>query len=67
MRTTFKLDDDLLRQAIELTGITETASLLNESLNALIERETSRRLALLRGSESQLSCPPLHRMQKDAL
>lgn len=47
MRTTLNLDDDLLRQAIDLTGITEKAALLRESLKALIERESARRLALL--------------------
>ncbi|UOG93800.1 MAG: type II toxin-antitoxin system VapB family antitoxin [Candidatus Thiothrix sulfatifontis] len=31
MRTTLNLDDDLLRQASELTGITETTALLRES------------------------------------
>lgn len=58
MRTTLNLDDDLLRQAFELTGITEKAALLRESLKALIERESARRLALLGGSEPQLEAPP---------
>jgi len=48
----------LLRQAVELTGITEITSLLNESLKALIERENAHRLALSGGSESQLEAPP---------
>ena len=39
MRTTLNLDDELLRQAFELTGIAEKAALLRESLKALIERE----------------------------
>lgn len=67
MRTTLNLDDDLLRQAIELTGIAEKAALLRESLKALIERESARRLALLGGSEPQIEAPPRRRMAEDAL
>jgi len=67
MRTTLNLDDDLLRQAFELTGITEKAALLRESLKALIERESARRLALLGGSEPQLEAPPRRRSTEEAL
>ncbi|QTR48718.1 type II toxin-antitoxin system VapB family antitoxin [Candidatus Thiothrix anitrata] len=67
MRTTLNLDDDLLRQAFELTGITEKAALLRESLKALIERESSRRLALLGGSEPQLETPPRRRITEEAV
>lgn len=51
MRTTLTLDDELLREAIELTSIAEKSALLRESLKALIARESSRRLALLGGTE----------------
>ena len=61
MFTTLNLDDDLLRQASELTGITETTALLCESLKALIERENAHCLALLGSSEPQLEAPPRHR------
>jgi Arc/MetJ family transcription regulator len=67
MRTTLNLDDDLLRQAFELTGITEKAALLRESLKALIERESARRLALLGGSEAQLEAPPRRRITEESL
>lgn len=67
MRTTLNLDDDLLRQAFELTGIAEKAALLRESLKALIERESARRLALLGGSEAQLEAPPRRRTTEEAL
>ncbi len=67
MRTTLNLDDDLLRQAIELTGIAEKAALLRESLKALIERESARRLALLGGSEPQIEVTPRRRMAEDTL
>lgn len=67
MRTTLNLDDDLLRQAFELTGIAEKAALLRESLKALIERESARRLALLGGSEPQLEAIPRRRTIEEAL
>lgn len=55
MRTTVNLDDDLLSQAQFLSGLSERSSLLREALNALIQRESARRLARLGGSEPQLA------------
>jgi Arc/MetJ family transcription regulator len=51
MRTTIVLDDDLLEDAQELTGITEKTVLVREGLKSLIARESARRLILLGGSE----------------
>lgn len=54
MRTTVNLDDGLLARAQQLSGVQERNSLLREALNALIQRESARRLARLGGSEPQL-------------
>ncbi len=54
MRTTVNIDDRLLQEAQRLTGISQKTALLTESLRALIERESARRLASLGGSEPQL-------------
>jgi Arc/MetJ family transcription regulator len=54
MRTTVNLDDELLARAQTLTGLDERNTLLREALNALIQRESARRLARLGGSEPQL-------------
>ena len=54
MRTTINIDDQLFKEAMRLTGMTEKTALVRESLNALIERESARRLARLGGSEPQL-------------
>ncbi len=54
MRTTLNIDDDLLREAQRMTGVTEKTALVREGLRALIERESARRLARLGGSDSQL-------------
>lgn len=58
MRTTMNIDDELLREARRLTGVTEKAALVREGLRALIERESARRLARLGGSEPQLEDVP---------
>lgn len=58
MRTTLALDDDLLERAQAYTGLKEKSALVREALTALIERESSRRLALLGGSEPQLKRVP---------
>lgn len=54
MRTTLNIDDALLRRAAELTGIHEKTSLVRLGLEALIARESARRLAQLGGSEKGL-------------
>ncbi len=54
MRTTLNIDDDLLREARRLTGLTEKTALVREGLRALIAREGARRLVLLGGTEKGL-------------
>ena len=61
MRTTVTLDDDLITDAQELTGITDKGALLRAALTALIEREAARRLARLGGSEPDLRPIPRRR------
>lgn len=64
MRTTIALDDDLLRQAQEFTGVEERTALIREALKALIERESARRLAALGGSMPGLKDIPRRRTKK---
>lgn len=54
MRATVTLDDELVRQAQEYSGVTERTSLLREALKALIHREASRQLAALGGTMPDL-------------
>jgi Arc/MetJ family transcription regulator len=58
MRTTLALDDALLAEAQRLTGTHEKTALVREALNALIERESARRLARLGGTEPALRAIP---------
>jgi len=52
------LDDDLIRTAQELTGIAEETALLRQALQALIERESARKLASLGGTMPRLKNIP---------
>ena len=54
MRTTVSLDDQLLAQAQRLCGDLERSALLKEALQALVQRESARRLAALGGSQPDL-------------
>ncbi len=63
MRTTLNIDDALLEEARLLTGITEKTALVRNGLQALIELESSRRLARLGGSEPGLK--NIHRRQSE--
>lgn len=57
MRTTINVDDELIDKARQLTGIREKTSLIKLGLEALIARESSRRLARLGGTEKSLKTP----------
>lgn len=61
MRTTVTLDDALLAQAQSLSGLSDRGTLLREALQALIARESARRLIRLGGSEPQLKDIPRRR------
>lgn len=61
MRTTIALDDKLIAKAQALTGTTEKTALLRRALQALIERESARRLARLGGTEPDLEPTPRRR------
>jgi len=54
MRTTINIDDKILEKASQLTGVKEKTALVRLGLEALIARESSRRLAILGGTEKKL-------------
>lgn len=51
MRTTLIIDDELLGQATRLSGLREKTAVVHAGLEALIARESARRLASLGGSD----------------
>lgn len=63
MRTTIALEDEFVRIAQELTGIADETTLISEALKALIERESSRRLASLAGTVPGLKRTPRRRLR----
>jgi Arc/MetJ family transcription regulator len=54
MRTTLNIDDEILEKASRLTGLKEKTALVRLGLEALIARESSKRLARLGGTEKDL-------------
>lgn len=63
MRTTLIIDDELLDRARDLTGIQEKTALVRAGLEALIARESARRLAALGASEPKLHPVPRRRAE----
>jgi Arc/MetJ family transcription regulator len=64
MRTTLNIDDDLLREAQRLSGLTEKTAVLHAGLEALIARESAKRLASLGGTEKSLRPIPRRRSRR---
>ena len=61
MRTTINIDDDLLREAMELTGVKEKTTLVRMGLELIVQRESARPLARLGGTEKDLKPIPRRR------
>jgi Arc/MetJ family transcription regulator len=55
MRTTLNIEDSLIDKASRMTGIKEKSKLVKLGLEALIARESGKRLAQLGGTEKQLN------------
>lgn len=58
MRTTLNIDNTLINKASQLTGIREKTSLVKLGLEALIARESAKRLAKLGGTEKNIENIP---------
>ena len=61
MRTTLNIDDELLRRAAHLSGVEEKTALVRLGLEALIAKESARRLAALGATERLLKKVPRRR------
>ena len=62
MRTTLNIDDALLRRATRLSGLREKTAVVRAGLEALVARESAKRLAALGGSERALRPIPRRRV-----
>ncbi len=61
MKTTLNIDDQILEKASLLTGVKEKTALVRMGLEALIAMESSKRLAILGGTEKELQDIPRRR------
>ncbi len=61
MRTTLNINEEMLKKAAHLSGVKEKTALVHMGLEALIARESSKRLAKLGGSEKRLNPIPRRR------
>lgn len=61
MRTTLNIDDRLLAEAQRLTRLTEKTAVVHAGLEALIARESARRLAALGGTDPAARSAPRKR------
>jgi Arc/MetJ family transcription regulator len=62
MRTTLNIEDTLVKRASELTGVKEKTTLVKLGLEALIAKESAKRLAKLGGTQRQLKVIPRRRI-----
>jgi Arc/MetJ family transcription regulator len=67
MRTTLIIDDELIDKARRLSGLHEKTAVVRAGLEALIARESARRLAALGGSEPGLRAVRRRRLQERSL
>jgi len=63
MRTTLILDEALLEKARQLSGLTGKTAVPHAGLEALIARESARRLAALGGSDRTAAVAPRRRQR----
>lgn len=61
MRTTMIINDELLAKAMQLSGLKEKTAVVHAGLEALIARESARRLARLGGSDPDAAVAPRRR------
>ena len=61
MRTTLIIDDAMLADAMRLTGLREKTAVVHAGLQALIRRESAKRLIALGGTAPRAQAPPRRR------
>ncbi len=61
MRTTLIIDDRMLAEAMRLTGLKEKTAVVHAGLQALIRRESAKRLMALGGTEPRAAASPRRR------
>lgn len=65
MRTTITIDDELLADAKEFSGINETSGVVKRALTLLVQHEAAQTLIKLGGSAPDAEAPPRRRWNLD--
>ncbi len=63
MKFTIAIDDELFARAQQFAGVTDESAVVREALKAFVEREASRRLARIGGTQPDADAPPRRRPQ----
>mgnify|MGYP001569796230 CR=1 FL=1 len=63
MRTTLNMDEELYKEAVKATGVTEKTQLIHMGLKALIQEAAYKRLAKLHGAIPEAKAPPRRRFK----
>ena len=61
MRTTISVDDNLIREAQDVSGITKVSAMITKSLEMMIQHYAADRLAALGGSDPGAFAGPRNR------
>jgi Arc/MetJ family transcription regulator len=64
MKFTIAVDDELFAKAQQFAGATDESAVVREALKAFVEREASRRLARMGGTQPDAKAPPRRRPQR---
>jgi Arc/MetJ family transcription regulator len=61
MKTSLNIQDDLLKQAMEATGLSEKTALIHLGLKELVQKAARERLMKLQGTQRNLTVPKRQR------
>jgi Arc/MetJ family transcription regulator len=62
MRTTVLIEDELIEEARELTGLSKNSPIINRALKELVQRENQERIRALTGSVPEITPVPRRRI-----
>ncbi|MSP62791.1 MAG: type II toxin-antitoxin system VapB family antitoxin [Myxococcales bacterium] len=58
MRTTLDLDEDLVAEALRMSGLPTKTAVIEEGLRVLLQRKAAEALIAMRGSAPHAKAPP---------
>jgi len=64
MKTTLNLKNELIAEAMAITGLNEKTAVIHLALEELINKAARQRLALLGGTHKAATAPPRQRLRR---